>query len=175
MRRIAILTVLGALLAPSAAHASNFPHMAQATHVQADALFRSAVADADNWWVKATGHRPPSMHLYVYDKDDGAAAYAELCGATVRLSRQYRDDVWRYVNSGANSFDDRVFALTRLWVVAAHERGHNLCMRHQTEGCPSNLMCEDAGNASPWEATRWARRKLRDLRIAAGKWLDSSR
>ncbi len=138
---------------------ANFTNSAPATYRYGDQLFRDAVADADAWWERVVGSRPDPLVFFVYDQDDEGTAYGQYDGGSIYLTRVTRNYWWSEANNRNEPRSVRRVALTHLWSIAAHERGHNLGLRHHSQaGCPGNIMC--LAPTRPWRAFVWAKSKI---------------
>jgi len=152
MRRLLVAACLAFCLLASSACAAN---PAPASYIYADAMLRSAVADADGWWVSISGRRPPALSLYIYDRDSEAAAYANAAGG-VWVARSERDSWWNTATNRLVPRPDRLNMLARVWGVMAHERGHNLGLAHG-----SGVMGDGSvERVLPGRAFDWAHRML---------------
>lgn len=158
-----ILTLLVLFVSVSAvvpaADREPFSGLAPASNVYGDAVFRRAVADADEWWLVVSGRRPPPLSLFLYKQDSGDAAQAAYSSGTVYLTREYRDLWWRAATTRSWPLAMRRALLAQAWGIAAHERGHSLGLRHPDSGCPGTIMCPGVSTV-PGRALSWARKAL---------------
>ncbi len=167
--RLALVLTAALLFFAEPAYGFAPLNAAPASQVYGDALLRSAIADADGWWMGVAGRRPPPVALFVFDaRGRSAGAYGAMPGNSVWISRGVRNDYWAVANDRSWSLRQRRNALSELWWIAAHERGHNLGLGHSAV-CP-NVMCKSAARSRPARAGAWARQMLPATNIdLAGK------
>jgi hypothetical protein len=119
-------------------------------------LALSAGADADNWWA-SQGSRPPGPLVLNTNPvtHHGARAETTIGGTTVDVNPKLLDHVNRVLTSRRTNRHQKLDALTTLWGVMAHERGHNIGYDHGV----SPLMAAK-GLGIPGASFKWARSVL---------------
>lgn len=122
--------------------------------VSIDQYLRMAFTDADAWW-KAQGTPPPPLELTYGTLPPGATPGAEAWGwynsghvqmNTERFPKDYEGIHTIKALAGKRS------TLSRLWALAAHERGHNLGYQHTPDGIMRPDLRDIPGRAFTWAA-----------------------
>lgn len=141
---------------PVARPIDSLVNVAPASYAGADVMLRAALVTADGRNVVLHGPDPCAAELYVYDADDGSAAFGAMPGCAVYVDRAHRDAWWSQVNDRNSTTTDRRDVLVQVCGVLAHERLHNRGFGHSEHG----IMAPVLTTKSP-TCVRWARSYLR--------------
>lgn len=154
----------------------------RATHQQVDPRQRAldligrAFTDADAWWT-AQGTTPTALDLQYGDSFQDAtgrnsAMWASTGSGRVTVGNRYVDALSGILSTSTRK--GKRAALTNLWGLAAHERGHNLGYTHETPGIP---LMADGVPFIPDRGSEWALSTLpaRHTRVLQGAAVKPSR
>jgi hypothetical protein len=120
-------------------------------------MLTSASAEADATWASwgMPLSAPAELRLYNGPAEDGPVVARATPGSNVvYITREYRDRVWATANDSSYDMEYRIGALSTLYAVLTHERGHNMGLEHTESGIMRAAEPESPARGFTW-AYNW--------------------